>query len=57
LLEKLSSYLNDDGFLLLEIGHERAHFEAAFPLLNPLWIDTVATEQNLLLIRADQLSS
>jgi ribosomal protein L3 glutamine methyltransferase len=57
LLEKLSSYLNDDGFLLLEIGHERAHFEAAFPLLNPLWIDTMATEQNLLLIRADQLSS
>jgi ribosomal protein L3 glutamine methyltransferase len=57
LLEKLASYLNDDGFLLLEIGHERSHFEAAFPLLNPLWIDTMATEQNILLIRADQLSS
>lgn len=57
LLDKIAPYLNDDGFLLLEIGHERAHFEAAFPLLNPLWIDTLATEQNLLLIRADQLSS
>lgn len=31
LLVKLASYLNKDGFLLLEIGHERAHFEAAFP--------------------------
>lgn len=57
LLDKIAPYLNKEGFLLLEIGHERVHFEAAFPLLNPLWIDTMATEQNLLLIRADQLSS
>lgn len=57
LLDKIAPFLNKDGFLLLEIGHERVHFEAAFPLLNPLWIDTMATEQNLLLIRADQLSS
>jgi ribosomal protein L3 glutamine methyltransferase len=55
LLAQVAHYLNEDGLLLLEIGHERAHFEAAFPTLTPLWIDTMATEQNLLMIRADQL--
>lgn len=57
LLNQVVHHLSDEGFLLLEIGHERTHFEAAFPALNPLWIDTMATQQNLLLIRADQLSS
>ena len=31
-----------DRVLVLEIGHERAHFEAAFPRLEALWQDTSA---------------
>jgi ribosomal protein L3 glutamine methyltransferase len=57
LLDQAAQYLNEEGLLLLEIGHERAHFEAAFPTLTPLWIDTMATEQNILMIRAEQLKS
>ena len=46
-----------EGLLVLEIGHERPHFEAAFPGLEPIWLDTEAkTDQILLLLRA-QLSS
>lgn len=57
LLAGAAKILKPEGHLLLEIGHERPHFDMAFPHLSPLWIDTLATEQNLLLIRADQLSS
>ncbi len=49
--------LTDDGILILEIGHEAAHFEAAFPELEPLWLDTAATERQIMLLRADQLQS
>ena len=31
ILEQAPAHLNDQGILVLEIGHERAHFEAAFP--------------------------
>jgi ribosomal protein L3 glutamine methyltransferase len=47
--------LTDDGILILEIGHEATHFEAAFPELEPLWLDTAATERQIMLLRADQL--
>jgi ribosomal protein L3 glutamine methyltransferase len=33
LLAQAPSHLNPHGVLVLEIGHERAHFEAAFPAL------------------------
>jgi ribosomal protein L3 glutamine methyltransferase len=38
--------------LVLEIGHEIAHFEAAFPGLPAIWLETSAgSEQVLLLTR------
>lgn len=57
LLSDIAQYLTPDGLLLLEIGHEAHHFEAAFPDLDPLWLDTAATERNILLLRASQLPS
>ena len=57
LMANIAKKLTPEGYLLLEIGHERPHFDKAFPALSPLWIDTLATEQNLLLIRADQFST
>ena len=50
------AHMNPGGVLLLEIGHERAHFDAAFPRLNPVWLDTSAGgDQVLLLTREDLL--
>jgi ribosomal protein L3 glutamine methyltransferase len=52
--------LTDDGILVLEIGHEREHFEAAFPMLfpasadqQPVWLESSGgPDQVLLLSRA-----
>jgi ribosomal protein L3 glutamine methyltransferase len=46
-----------EGLLILEIGHEREHFEAAFPGLEPIWLDTAATTDQILLLRRAQLAS
>ena len=34
--------MSDDAVLVLEIGNERAHFEAAFPQLEVVWLATSA---------------
>jgi ribosomal protein L3 glutamine methyltransferase len=41
--------------LLLEIGHERDHFEAAFPALEPVWLATSAGEDQVLLLTREAL--
>lgn len=56
LLRDVRSHLAPDGLLVLEIGHERAHFEAAFPRLNPIWLSTSAGDDQLLLLRREDLS-
>ena len=54
LLAQAPQFLSEHGVLVLEIGHERAYFEAAFPALNPLWLETSAgADQVLLLTRND----
>ncbi len=50
LLHALPAALSPEGVLLLEIGHERAHFEAAFPDLPVFWLDTSAGGDQVLLI-------
>jgi len=53
LLRELPDKLSEEGVLLLEIGNERAHFEAAFPELPVYWLDTSAgTDQVLLITQA-----
>jgi ribosomal protein L3 glutamine methyltransferase len=42
--------------LVLEIGHERAHFEAAFPALQPVWLPTHAGDDQVLLLDQTQLT-
>ena len=54
LLAGASAHLQPRGALVLEIGHERAHFEAAFPRLQPLWLDTSAGGDQVLLLGAEQ---
>jgi ribosomal protein L3 glutamine methyltransferase len=55
LLRQAGRYLHDDGALVLEIGHERRHFDAAFPKLQPLWLPTSAGDEQVLLLMREQL--
>ena len=57
LLGGASAHLRDDGLLLLEIGHEAAHFEAAFPSLEFHYLPVAAGERMLVLIEAAQLAA
>ncbi|HET8598111.1 MAG TPA: 50S ribosomal protein L3 N(5)-glutamine methyltransferase [Castellaniella sp.] len=49
--------LTEDGLLVLEIGHEQAHFQAAFPDLDPVWLSTETASDQILLLRRSQLAS
>lgn len=55
LLREAASCLHDDGVLVLEIGHERAFFEAAFPQLDPVWLETSNGADMVLLLTKEQL--
>jgi ribosomal protein L3 glutamine methyltransferase len=56
LLTDTPAYLSEQGVLVLEIGHEREHFEAAFPRLEVVWLDTSAGSDQVLLITRDTLA-
>jgi ribosomal protein L3 glutamine methyltransferase len=56
LLRDAPSRMADDAVLVLEIGHERAHFEAAFPHLSPVWLDTSAGGDQVLLLTREALT-
>ncbi len=43
-------HLTDDGLLVLEVGHEAAHFEAAFPRLEFTWLPTAGGDDRIALI-------
>lgn len=55
LLAEAAAHLQPHGVLVLEIGHERAHFEAAFPRLSPLWLATSAGDDAVLLLTREDL--
>lgn len=48
--------LAPDGVVVLEIGHEREHFERAFPGLEPVWLATTTHDDAVLLLTADALA-
>ena len=50
LLADASQHLTEQGVLVLEIGNEREHFEAAFPTLNPVWLETSAGGDAVMLL-------
>jgi len=56
LLRDAPSRMADDAVLVLEIGHERAHFDAAFPHLSPVWLDTSAGGDQVLLLTREALT-
>ena len=56
LLRTLPAHLTPDAVLVLEIGNEKANFEAAFPDLPIVWLDTSAGDEQVLLIEQADLA-
>ncbi len=55
LLADAPRYMNPQGALVLEIGNERDHFEAAFARLEVVWLDTSAGGDQVLLVTREAL--
>lgn len=56
LLRDAPSRMSEQAVLVLEIGNERAHFEAAFPMLEAVWLETSAGADQVLLLTRESLS-
>lgn len=57
LLQSAPNFMAPDGVLVLEIGNEYENFIAAFPQLDPVWLSTENTEDQILLLTREQLAS
>ena len=57
LLKNVAAHLSPQGVLVLEIGNERSFFEAAFPSLEVIWLETSAGEDQVLLLTRETLTS
>lgn len=49
-------HMSENAVLVLEIGNERDNFERAFPTLSPLWFETSAGSDQVLLLTRQELS-
>jgi ribosomal protein L3 glutamine methyltransferase len=57
LLAQAAAHLNDDGALVLEIGREALHFEAAFPRLEFAYLPTAAGDDQVVWIQRAALGA
>ena len=55
LLSEVPAHMSDNAVLVLEIGNERAHFEAAFAHLEAVWLETSAGADQVLLLTREAL--
>ena len=55
ILRDAPKQLSEIGVLVLEIGHERRHFERAFPKAEVAWLPTSAGDDEVLLMTRDAL--
>lgn len=55
LLRDAPAVMTPHAVLVLEIGHERPFFEAAFPTLETLWLTTSAGDDQVLLLTRENL--
>ena len=56
LLQQAPAHMAPDAVLVLEIGNERPYFEAAFPSLEVVWLETSAGDDQVLLITRQALT-
>ena len=57
MLRQAPACMTDQAVLVLEIGHEREHFEAAFPALAAIWLPTSAGDDQVLLLTRETLAA
>ena len=57
LLAGAAAHMTRDAVLVLEIGNERAHFEAAFAALDAVWLPTSAGDDQVLLLTREALAA
>jgi ribosomal protein L3 glutamine methyltransferase len=57
LLRDAPRFMSPHAVLVLEVGHERAHFESAFPALEAVWLEVSAGSDQVLLLTREALSS
>ena len=57
ILAEAADHMTDDAVLVLEVGHERSHFEAAFARLECAWLETSAGEDAVVLIERRALAA
>lgn len=57
LLAEAPQYMREHAVLVLEIGNERPFFEAAFPTLDAVWLETSAGDDQVLLLTRAALTS
>ncbi|HEV2612058.1 MAG TPA: 50S ribosomal protein L3 N(5)-glutamine methyltransferase [Noviherbaspirillum sp.] len=55
IVEGAADRLSENGVLIVEIGNEREHAEAAFPDLELTWLSTSAGDDMVFLLTAEQL--
>lgn len=55
LLNQAAMHLNAGGFLVVEIGHNRAALEAAYPAVPFTWLETHAGDRFVFLLRREEL--
>ena len=55
ILQQAARHLTDDGILVVEIGHNRAELEQAYPKVPFTWLETSAGDEFVFLLQRDQL--
>jgi ribosomal protein L3 glutamine methyltransferase len=56
-LKQVAQHMSAQALLVLEIGHERGYFEAAFPHLDVVWLTTSAGDSQVLLLTRQALET
>ncbi|NOS98082.1 MAG: 50S ribosomal protein L3 N(5)-glutamine methyltransferase [Methylotenera sp.] len=56
LLREAANYLNDDGILIVEIGHNREALETAYPNIIFNWLETSSGNEFVFLLTKSQLT-
>lgn len=55
IIRQARAHLNRGGVLIVEVGHERAAVEAAFPEMNMTWLSTSAGDDMVFMLTQEQL--
>lgn len=55
ILREAANHLNPDGFIAIEVGHNREQVETAFPDLSAIWLDTASSSEKIFLVSHETL--